>query len=29
MTVNPIKNGIVLDHIDAGKALEIYELLIS
>ena len=27
MTVNPIKNGIVLDHIDAGKALEIYELL--
>lgn len=27
MTVNPIKDGIVLDHIDAGKALEIYELL--
>lgn len=27
MTVNPIKDGIVLDHIDAGKALEIYGLL--
>ena len=27
MIVNPIKDGIVLDHIQAGKALEIYELL--
>ena len=27
MTVNPIKDGIVLDHIEAGKAFEIYDLL--
>ena len=27
MIVNPIKDGIVLDHIEAGKAFEIYELL--
>ena len=27
MTVNPIENGIVLDHIHAGKSLELYRLL--
>ena len=27
MTVNEIKNGIVLDHITAGKGMEIYNLL--
>ena len=27
MTVNEIKNGIVLDHITAGKALVLYNLL--
>ena len=27
MTVNPITNGIVLDHIAAGKGMEIYKLL--
>ena len=27
MTVNEIKNGIVIDHITAGKGMEIYKLL--
>ncbi len=27
MIVNPIVNGIVLDHITAGKAMEIYNIL--
>lgn len=27
MMVNPIQNGIVLDHITAGKAMEIYRVL--
>ena len=27
MTVDEIKNGIVIDHIKAGKSLEIYHLL--
>lgn len=27
MIVNPITNGIVLDHITAGKAMEIYKIL--
>ena len=27
MTVDTIKNGIVIDHITAGKAMEIYDLL--
>ena len=27
MTVDEIKNGIVLDHITAGKGMQIYELL--
>ena len=27
MTVDEIKNGIVLDHITAGKGIQIYELL--
>ena len=27
MTIDSIKNGIVLDHIEAGKSLEIYNIL--
>ena len=27
MTVNPIENGIVLDHIKAGKGMELYKVL--
>jgi len=27
MTVNPIENGIVLDHISAGKGMELYKIL--
>ena len=27
MIVNPIENGVVLDHITAGKAMEIYKVL--
>ncbi len=27
MIVNPITNGIVLDHITAGKAMDIYKIL--
>lgn len=27
MNINPIKNGIVIDHISAGKAMQIYTLL--
>ncbi len=27
MKVNPITNGIVLDHITAGKGMEIYDIL--
>ena len=27
MLVNPIKDGIVLDHIKAGNAMEIYHAL--
>ncbi len=27
MNINPIKNGIVIDHITAGKAMQIYKLL--
>ena len=27
MNIVPIKNGIVIDHITAGKAMEIYSLL--
>lgn len=27
MTIDSIKNGIVLDHIKAGKSMEIYEVL--
>jgi len=27
MIVNPITNGIVLDHITAGKAMQIYQIL--
>lgn len=27
MTINPITNGIVLDHIKAGKGMEIYNIL--
>lgn len=27
MNINPIKNGIVIDHITAGKAMQIYTLL--
>ncbi|MGB4985522.1 MAG: aspartate carbamoyltransferase regulatory subunit [Erysipelotrichaceae bacterium] len=27
MLVNPIKNGIVIDHIESGNALRIYDLL--
>ena len=27
MIVNPITNGIVLDHITAGKGMEIYKVL--
>lgn len=27
MTIDSIKNGIVLDHITAGKSMEIYEVL--
>ena len=27
MNINPIKNGIVIDHITAGKAMQIYSLL--
>ncbi len=27
MNINPIKNGIVIDHITAGKAMRIYKLL--
>ncbi len=27
MTVNPIENGIVLDHICAGKGMELYKIL--
>ncbi len=27
MIVNPIRDGIVLDHITAGKAMEIYRIL--
>lgn len=27
MKVDAIKNGIVLDHIEAGKAMEVYKLL--
>lgn len=27
MTIDSIKNGIVLDHIQAGKSMEIYEIL--
>ncbi len=27
MNIDSIKDGLVLDHIKAGKAMEIYELL--
>ena len=27
MTIDPIKNGIVIDHIKAGKGKEIYDFL--
>ena len=27
MIVNPIENGVVLDHITAGKAMDIYKVL--
>ena len=27
MTIDPIKNGIVIDHIAAGKAMELYNIL--
>ncbi len=27
MEINPIKNGIVIDHIEAGKGMEIYDFL--
>ena len=27
MQINPIKNGIVIDHIEAGKGMEIYNFL--
>lgn len=27
MTIDSIKNGIVLDHIQAGKSMEIYDIL--
>lgn len=27
MIVNPIQNGVVLDHITAGRAMEIYKVL--
>ena len=27
MEINPIKNGIVIDHIEAGKGLEVYNFL--
>ena len=27
MEINPIKNGIVIDHIEAGKGMEIYNFL--
>lgn len=27
MNIDPIKNGIVIDHIDAGKGMEIYNFL--
>ncbi len=27
MTISPIENGIVLDHITAGKAMELYKAL--
>ena len=27
MNIDGVKNGIVLDHIEAGKSMEIYELL--
>ena len=27
MLVNPIKNGIVLDHITAGRGMELYRIL--
>lgn len=27
MNINPIRNGIVIDHITAGKAMQIYKLL--
>lgn len=27
MIINPISNGIVLDHISAGKSMEIYSIL--
>lgn len=27
MTIDSIKNGIVLDHIEAGKSMEIYSIL--
>lgn len=27
MIINPIKNGIVIDHIKAGRGMEIYRML--
>ena len=27
MKIDPIKNGIVIDHIEAGKGMEIYNFL--
>ena len=27
MVINPINNGIVLDHIKAGKAMELYHII--
>ena len=27
MKIDPIKNGIVIDHIDAGKGMEVYNFL--
>ena len=27
MQINPIKNGIVIDHIEAGKGMEVYNFL--
>ena len=27
MKINPIKNGIVIDHIEAGKGMEVYNFL--